>query len=187
MAPPSRECPASPGDADATATFDGWHDLYEANVGWVYRLLYSQVGNRADAEDLTSEVFLAALRPLRIGATRAEVRAYLKATARTVLAQHWRRHYRIEITRLSEDAAIPCADDTLAPPGPSAATRAREVLGRLSERYRTVLDLRFLQGLQVKDTARAMGISVGNAKVLQHRALAAAAGAGLSAVGGPSQ
>jgi RNA polymerase sigma factor (sigma-70 family) len=187
MAPPSRERPASPGDADATATFDGWQDLYEANVGWVYRLLYSQVGNRADAEDLTSEVFLAALRPLRIGATRAEVRAYLKATARTVLAQHWRRHYRIEITRLSEDAAIPCADDTLAPPGPSAATRAREVLGRLSERYRTVLDLRFLQGLQVKDTARAMGISVGNAKVLQHRALAAAAGAGLSAAGGPSQ
>jgi RNA polymerase sigma factor (sigma-70 family) len=184
MAPPSREQPASPSAADAT--YAGWQELYEANVGWVYRLLYSQVGNRADGEDLTSEVFLAALRPLRIGATRAEVRAYLKATARTVLAQHWKHHYRVEITRLSEDAAIPCAGDSVGPPDSPAATRARMVLDQLSERHRTILDLRFLQGLQVKDTARAMGISVGNAKVLQHRALAAAARAGPSAAGAPT-
>src|SRR5947209_2673100 len=108
MAPSSREDPAFPGDrardVDATSVYSDWRELYDSNVDWVYRLLYARVGNRADAEDLTSEVFLAALRPLRLGATRAEVRAYLKAAARTTLAQHWRRHYRVEITPLGDDA-----------------------------------------------------------------------------------
>ena len=45
----------------------------------------------ADAEDLTAEVFLAALKPLKITASKAEVRAYLRATARTVLAAQVQR------------------------------------------------------------------------------------------------
>jgi hypothetical protein len=40
---------------------------------------------------LTAEMFLAALRPLRVLASVAEARAYLVATARTVLAGYWRR------------------------------------------------------------------------------------------------
>ena len=49
-------------------------------------MLFAKVGNRPDAEDLTADVFLAALRPLRISASAAEVRAYLLATAALALA-----------------------------------------------------------------------------------------------------
>lgn len=60
--------------------------VYRDNVARVYRLMYVKVGNRPDAEDLTAEVFATALRPLRVSASAAEVRAYLLATARMVLA-----------------------------------------------------------------------------------------------------
>src|SRR5690348_18037088 len=62
--------------------------------------MFLKVGNRPDAEDLTTEVFLTALGPLRASASVGEVRAYLLATARTVLASHWRRHYGAEITTI---------------------------------------------------------------------------------------
>ena len=74
------------------------------NVERVYRLMFAKVGNRPDAEDLTTEVFLAALRPLRVSASVGEVRAYLLATARTVLAAHWRRGW-IRAARGPGDAA----------------------------------------------------------------------------------
>jgi RNA polymerase sigma factor (sigma-70 family) len=171
---------SDPESAEARATYVGWEDVYETNVGWVYRLLYARVGNRMDAEDLTSEVFLAALRPLRTTASRREVRAYLKATIRTVLAEHWRRQFTVEITQLGDDATFPHLDDAL---DPRAARRARAILDVLSERHRTILELRFLRRMRVKDAAETMGISVGNAKVLQHRALTAAAHAGMGQIG----
>jgi RNA polymerase sigma-70 factor (ECF subfamily) len=57
-----------------TGRYADWEAIYEDNATWVYRTMFARVGNRADAEDLTAEVFLAALRPLRVSASMAEVR-----------------------------------------------------------------------------------------------------------------
>ena len=45
----------------------------------------------------------------------------------------------------------------------------------LPARSRRILELRFLERRSLRDSADAMGITVGNAKVLQHRALRMAA------------
>jgi RNA polymerase sigma factor (sigma-70 family) len=127
-----------------TETYPDWETIYLDNVKRLYRLMYSRVGNRHDAEDLTSEVFMAALEPLRTGASKPEVRAYLIATARTVLARYWRRTLGIEVTAIDVEAAIEFMED---PPPPSTELddRAGLVLARLPERYRRILELRFLQ------------------------------------------
>jgi DNA-directed RNA polymerase specialized sigma24 family protein len=89
----------------ADDTYPDWEAIYRDNVVWVHRLMFAKVGNRPDAEDLTTEVFLAALKPLRVSATVPEVRAYLLATSRTVLAAHWRRTFGREITDLDTETA----------------------------------------------------------------------------------
>jgi RNA polymerase sigma factor (sigma-70 family) len=160
-----------------SAGYSDWDEIYIDNVVWMYRLLYSRVGNRPDAEDLTTEVFMAALGPLRITATRAEVRGYLAATSRTVLARYWRRRLGVEVTVIDPELAVRELDDPST--GSMAPTRARAVLATLPERHRRVLELRFLEARSVRETAREMGISVANAKVLQHRALRLAARARL--------
>ena len=150
-----------------------WDAIYVDNVTRIYRLMYYKVGNRPDAEDLTAEVFVAAFKPLRVSASRGEVRGYLLATARTVLAGYWRRRLGVEVTTIDPAAELRGLDE---PAGTSRAPeRARRVLGSLPERYRRILELRFLQAMSIKEAAKEMDVTVGNAKVLQHRALRMAA------------
>jgi RNA polymerase sigma-70 factor (ECF subfamily) len=153
--------------------YANWEAIYRDNVGWVYGMLFGKVGSRPDAEDLTTEVFLAALRPLRTSATVPEVRAYLVATTRTVLANHWRRTLGRELTTLNDellDVKVPEEQVNL-----DRSAEAERILSDLPENYRTILRLRFLDGRTLKEAAAEMSVTVGNAKVLQHRALRAAA------------
>jgi RNA polymerase sigma-70 factor, ECF subfamily len=155
------------------SVYPDWDSAYLDNVGRLYRLMYAKVGNRPDAEDLTSEVFRAALGPLRLTASKGEVRAYLLATARTVLASHWRHRLGLEVTHIEPDAdlayvAAPAADSDAAP-------QAHQILAALPDHYRRILELRFLEGCSIKESAHALAVSVSNAKVLQYRALRMAA------------
>jgi RNA polymerase sigma-70 factor, ECF subfamily len=154
--------------------YPDWESVYRDNFDRVYRLMFAKVGNRPDAEDLTAEVFLAALRPLRVSASAAEVRAYLFATARTVLAGHWRRTLGREITRLTDDDELELVPADAAVSS-AAVGRAAVILAELPEPYRRILQLRFLDSCSVREAAAALGVSVGYAKVLQHRALRRAA------------
>jgi RNA polymerase sigma factor (sigma-70 family) len=156
----------------AGGSYADWEAIYEDNVTRVYRMLLAGVGNRADAEDLTAEVFLAALRPLRLSATVPQVRAYLRVVARTALAAHRRATSGVEVTSIEEIGDLVYdSEDAIG----TAPQRVKVLLEALPKHYRRILELRFLDGRSVKDCAEELGVSVANAKVLQHRALRLAA------------
>jgi RNA polymerase sigma factor (sigma-70 family) len=160
-------------DGDA---YGDWESVYRDNVDRLYRLMYARVGNRADAEDLTSEVFSAALRPLRLASSKGEVRAYLLLTAKTVLASHWRRRLGQPVTSIDPETDLAYLSEPAGSEPPSdAPIRASRILDALPDRYRRILELRFLEACSIKEAAHTMQISVSNAKVLQHRALRMAA------------
>src|ERR1700729_4046579 len=119
-------------DADV---YTDWESVYRDNVERLYRLMYARVGNRPDAEDLTSEVFRTALGPLRLASSKGEVRAYLLVTARTVLASHWRRTLGVAVTSLdAESDAIYLAEPSALGPSSDAPERAGRILAALPER-----------------------------------------------------
>jgi RNA polymerase sigma-70 factor (ECF subfamily) len=153
-----------------------WEAVYRDNIVSIYRLMYAKVGNQPDAEDLTSQVFLDSLPHLRPGSSSGEIHRYLMTTAQTVLANHWRRRLGVQLTTLDEEVA---AAETGAEPDEArsagTARRVHRVLGALPANYRSILELRFLSGCSIRESAARMGISVGNAKVVQHRALRRAA------------
>jgi RNA polymerase sigma-70 factor, ECF subfamily len=155
----------------------GLEDVFSRFVDPVYRFFYSHVGNREDAEDLTSEVFLKAARHLESERAEASVAKWLFTVARTVLADHWRKYYRgSPVVPLDDDRVSRAADPEAGPATSESNTRlVDDVLSALSPRYRAVLELRFLRGYSIQETAAELGVTPENAKVIQHRALAKAA------------
>jgi RNA polymerase sigma factor (sigma-70 family) len=169
VAPPpdSQPLPAPPADDDERYT--DWDAIYQDNVVRIYQMMHANVGNRPDAEHLTTEVFMAALKPLRTGGSRPEVRSYLAATAQSKLASFWRRRLGIEVTRIDHATAAHPRDEQSTQT--DAGVRVRQILDGLPDRYRRILELRFLDARSISQAARAIGVSVANARVLQYQAL----------------
>jgi RNA polymerase sigma-70 factor, ECF subfamily len=138
----------------------------------VYAFIYARVGNRPDAEDLTQQVAMKAIPRLRQGAPASAIRGYLFATARSVLGAFWSTRLGLSEAELHEDLAMAIPP---APPSVEPEERAHRILDALSDNYRRVLELRFLHGYSLKEVASEMHSTVGAIKVMQLRALRAAA------------
>jgi RNA polymerase sigma factor (sigma-70 family) len=160
--------PAMPGEC--AGAVDVAMEEFEA----VYAFIYARVGNRADAEDLTQQVALKALPRLRNGWPEPAVRGYLYATARSALASFWSGRRRLPEAELGDNVWFEGRGQELVAP-PEAAAWVERTLNALPANYRRVLELRFLRGYSLREAAQEMGKTVGGIKVMQLRALRAAA------------
>jgi RNA polymerase sigma-70 factor (ECF subfamily) len=157
----------------ATAVYLDWEAVYQDNVVGIYQLAFRRVGNAADAEDLAEDVLMQTLKTLRLPAPVHNVRSYLVKTARTVLADHWRRHYAVKAAA-TELEQLPVGA-LVAPGSIEAAERAARLLSLLPDHFRSILELRFLRGFSVREAANELGVTEANARVMQFRALRKAA------------
>jgi RNA polymerase sigma-70 factor (ECF subfamily) len=154
-------------------------EVYDKHVEQIYKFVYFKVGNREDAEDITSQIFIKAANSMDLTQEGQVKLAWLYQVARTTITDHWRNYYKAASSSLDEmEEASPLhlaadpiymtnSDEEVSP----AVEKVQSLLEMLPANYRQVLQLRFLQGCTLKETAQAMGITEGNAKVLQHRAL----------------
>jgi RNA polymerase sigma-70 factor, ECF subfamily len=155
--------------------------LYRQHVKEVYRFIYYKVGNKEDAEDLTQEVLMAAFHGLPRFRGEASFRNWCYEIAKRKIADQWREKYSMPTVDIEALLGIHTAIETEESTERNKAhdiwtqAHVQEVLSQLKDSYREVLEYRFLKNYSIKETAEAMGISVSNAKVLQHRALKKAA------------
>lgn len=170
-------------DRESPAPRGRFEEIYDAHVVGIYRYIYARVGNRPDAEDLTAQVFMRAVEQLDTTRDEGQIVSWLYRVGQNAIADYWRAFYRLPLVGTEQVAP------GWEPPEPveraggeperasdeRATARVERLLRTLPENYRRVLELRFLQRLSVAETAERMGISRGNAKVLQYRALRKAA------------
>lgn len=161
-----------------TMNMQEFQTFYQEKVGGIYRYVYSKVGNREEAEDLTSEIFLKAARSIDQQRSPQSMHTWLFLVARTTVADYWRAHYREPTSSLDELLEIgwegPVEEEPTAIRS-MPAYRVQRLLQALPEHYREVLTCRFLLDLSIKDTALKMGLTVANVKIIQWRALKRAA------------
>ncbi len=150
--------------------------MYRAYATDLQRYIYSKVGDPFLAEDLTSTVFLKALRWLREDQSEESARGWLYATARSSIVDSWQTSGQHETLALNgiEDQLIPQMENADFVQQ-QAEIRVQHLLSRLSERERKVLTLRYLQGYSAAEIAQALGTNAGHIRVLQLRALKHAA------------
>ncbi len=148
-------------------------ELYLIHFDRIYSYLHMSVGNRHDAEDLTTQTFLKMLES--IGKFRwqsAPFSAWLFRIAHNLAMDHFRARRRWQ-----PEEEVP------EPPGeeePSAELQAMHSIGRqsmlaliedLSSEQQQVLTLKFVFNFQNADVATILGKTDGAIKSLQHRAL----------------
>jgi RNA polymerase sigma-70 factor, ECF subfamily len=160
------------------ANVQEFQTFYQENLGQIYRYVYSKVGNREEAEDLTSQIFMKAVRGVDTERGAQSMQKWLFQVARTTIADYWRAHYRISTSSLDQLLEIGWegpADEEPAAMSSTPTERVHRILQALPEHYREVLTCRFLLNLSIRDTANRMCLTEANVKVLQFRALKRAA------------
>jgi RNA polymerase sigma-70 factor (ECF subfamily) len=166
------EPPEEPDDdalaAAARANPAAFADLYERYRPEIHAFVYRRVGDPHRAEDVTSQVFLRALRGLPTYRS-GSFRGWLYQIARNAIADSYRR----ERPTTSDDALIAHADQE---PGPLELVEAREarerlhaVIGQLTKGQQQVIRLR-LQGHTGQEIADALGMGLNAVKSAQFRA-----------------
>jgi RNA polymerase sigma-70 factor, ECF subfamily len=159
---------AKRGDAEA------FGQLYDHYLSTVYRYIYYRVGTHVQAEDLTSETFLRALRALSTFRWQGrDFGAWLVTIARNLVTDHFKSgRFRLEVATGEildyDSAADGPEDDVLANLANEALIKAVKKLGADQQEC---LVLRFLNGLSVAETARVLAKSEGAVKQLQLRAV----------------
>jgi RNA polymerase sigma-70 factor (ECF subfamily) len=142
----------------------------------VYGIAYAALGSVPDAQDLTQEAFLRALRSLpTYRQTGAPFRAYLATIARNLIRDGWRKR---QPHLVAFDGTFDLADDESTEPEQQMIRideqqRLRDALAVLPSDYQTVLRLRIMDGLSAADTGSVMGRKPDAIRQLQHRALVA--------------
>jgi RNA polymerase sigma-70 factor (ECF subfamily) len=136
---------------------------------------YLRARGARDADDTTSEVFLAAFRGIgSFEGDGRDFRAWLFTIAHHKGVDAVRRSAGAKETpteRLEDGRACPSAeDDALVRLG---GEEVHQLIGALSPDQRAVLLLRIVGGLTLAETATVLGKPVGAVKSLQHRGLGA--------------
>lgn len=144
--------------------------LYERYRVRVYKFACARLRHPNDAEDVTSEVFLRALRAIgRYRYTGVPFRTWLFQIAANVIVDQLRRRRPVEdIDEHLELAAADNVEDLVA--RRDLVRRIRLAARPLPASQRTALALRFGHDLAVGEIADRMGRSEGAVKLLLHRA-----------------
>jgi RNA polymerase sigma-70 factor (ECF subfamily) len=148
--------------------------LYEDNFDKIYRYCAIKIGDRTEAEDMTQQVFLNAIKSLPSYKFKGmPFSSWLYRIAHNQVVDYLRkktRHATVpidEMTAAGDDDPREAAEMKLEMEELAIATK------KLTTAQREVISLRFAADLSVAEVARTMGRSEGAVKALQHSAIAA--------------
>jgi RNA polymerase sigma-70 factor (sigma-E family) len=150
------------------ASHDEFHDFVAARRPTLLRAAMLLTADRADAEDLLQ----AALAKTYLAWDRINDRSALDGYVRRAMVNiniSWWRRRRLEEYPTDEMPDMPVADHTWRSELHDALER---LLGRLSERQRAAVVLRYYEDLTETEIAETLGVSVGTVKSTVSRAMA---------------
>lgn len=152
--------------------------LYRMHVRRVYRLCWHMVWDKADAEDLTQEVFVQVLRKINTFRGEAAFTTWLHRLAVNVVLMRMRRKSRIEpsLGEGTESGGRPDAarKEMFGPDSALTGTLDRldleQALAQLPAGYRMIFVLHDVEGYGHGEIAQILGVRAGTSKSQLHKA-----------------
>ena len=165
---------AAAGDAEAFGV------LYDRYLDAVYRYVFYRVRNEAEAEDVTSDVFMRALRAIPKYEPRQAFLAWLYRIARNAVIDRSRRRAARQQVSFEDALAHPNADQVVNPDegllAGSDASVVRRAMQQLTPLQQEILVLRYVEGYDTKTISKLVGKRDGTIRGIEFRALSALRG-----------
>jgi len=151
------------------------YDLY---LDSIYRFVFFKAGNKEEAEDLTSLVFLKTWDYIQTNKLDEfkSIKALLYKVARNTIIDHYRKQsQKQEISLEQGDEMIDVVDEKSDPFKSLVIAEAfqslKDKLFELKDEYREVIILKYIDELSVAEIASVLNKSQGNVRVLIFRAV----------------
>jgi RNA polymerase sigma-70 factor (ECF subfamily) len=152
---------------------DALEELYLIHFDRIYSYLHMSVGNRHDAEDITTQTFLKMLESIgKFQFRAAPFSAWLFRIAHNLAMDHFRASRRWqpeeEVPEPQGQESLSAEDEALHEIGKASML---ELIEGLSPEQQQVLTLKFVFNFGNAEVATILGKTEGAVKSLQHRAL----------------
>lgn len=154
-------------DGDASA-FDEIISKYQDKL---YNLCRHMLGNAHDAEDAAQDVFLKAYQNLNKFKPDSSLYTWLYRIAINTCIDYRRKPFFESLFKTSKEGDVFAVDQLSDSPSPERLYESKLIsnaiqlaLGRLSEKLRTVIVLKEIEGLSYEEMAEVLDVSIGTVK-----------------------
>ncbi|MFA7245314.1 MAG: RNA polymerase sigma factor [Candidatus Magasanikbacteria bacterium] len=155
------------GDTDSFAT------LYDLYIQKIYRFVYMKLGNREEAEDITSEVFLKVWNYL-IDNREAVINSFsglIYRIARNTLIDYYRKNHNLEIS-IEEVGDIFAETKILKNLGDKQEIeRVAKALQKMKREYQEIILLKYVEEMSTSEISDILQKNTTNVRVTLYRAL----------------
>ena len=151
--------------------------LYDRYIKLIYRYVYARVGNQEEAEDIAQDTFIKALKAIDNFQFKSQFKTWLFRICQATMMDMWRKKYKQVTVPLEDFLAhdeafdIDFDDNSQEIEQQHKQEELESILCELTVEYREILELRFLKGYTIRESAEELSITISNAKVRQFRAL----------------
>lgn len=159
-------------------------EIYDKNVGKIYRYIYFRVGSEEMAQDLTSEVFLKSWQHLqKNGITDSQSvdeiqlnnpRAFLYQVARNLITDYYRKKDKepLSLEEITDRTISDKEESQVEKTAKNIEFEAvKKALSYLSDDYQEIIIWRYLDELEIREIAEIMRKPEGTVRTLLSRAL----------------
>jgi len=153
---------------------EAFTQLYEQHFDRIYRYVALRIGDKIEAEDMTQQVFINALRSISSFKWRGiPFSAWLFRIAHNQVVDYLRKKAKQATIPLDESQASSDSNPQLVAERRLDIEQLLLATRHLTEAQREVISLRFAGGLSIAQVSKVMGKSEGAVKALQHSAIVA--------------
>jgi len=137
----------------------------------VFRLTFSMLRDRSQAEDTTQDVFLRIWRALPGYAGQSSLSTWIYAISKNAsLSELRKRRPHVSIDEDPDEFRPELAQLSTTDADDSATVSVGQLLDQLPERYRQAVTLFYMEDKSYEQTAASLGLPLGTVKALLHRA-----------------
>lgn len=152
----------------------GLKEIYEAYIGYIYRIVYEVLQNKENAEDVTSEFFIRLWDKAEQFRPGSGHKGYLATMARNMAIDFLRKYRKEELTALLQDIEVSSGEEEKSKgryygnreeneveDGVIQDVTIQQALDTLKPAERQIVSLKVLGEMTFREIAQGMGIPLG--------------------------